>query len=484
VLINSEGKKMRLFFESNIIPHTRKILVIVLLGFLGVAVLVPSMLPGALANNIWSIRAIQGVFSEEAQGIPSPPPYHPHAEIWLDRQALRQLSASSAVEEQETLESTTEESSPSDDPFAGFADFGDIQSLDIEASYRYQQGEYYEAIEIWKSIGQKAALAEVASEAAAYGIDSLALEAYRAAYEIDPEAYALSFARALERNGEPGRAMEVLEGVRQSFPLSRTAPSWQVMIGDIYRDQSEWQEAKRIYQAVIDENPGAEDAWIGMGWLIYQRDGDVVKAVEQFDIAIAVDPQSGVGQAAIGSLFSQRGQYDIAAEWYRVAFDRNQESLSYGLSFASALWQDSQREQALSVYQNLVRRFPDAPNLHYQLARVYQGAGMEDAAVSAIETALAISEVPDLSHYILAREIYQETGQGAKIQALYDEADAAFQEVLAAFPGFPEPYLYLGRLNEAFNRPQLALDAYQAALDLDPDNAAALQALERLGEGE
>jgi len=479
VLISSENKKMRLFIETNIIPHIRKIILIGLLGFLGVAVLVPSMLPGALANNIWSIQAIQSIFSEENEVVPIPPPYHPHAEIWLDRQALRQMGSESG-----TIEPLPEETVPSDDPFEGFANFGDIQSLDVKASYLYQQGQYFEAIEIWQSIGQKAALAEAASEAASYGITSLAIQAYQAAFAIDPEAYALSYARSLHSSGQSERAIEVLNAALQAYPRSRSTDSWQVLIGDIYRAQTDWAEAERIYQEVLAENPGAGQAWIGMGWLAYQRDQDVVAAVEQFDTAIAVDPQSGAGQAAMGSLFTQRKQYDIAAEWYRVAYQQNRESPSFGLSYANALYNDGRTEQAIAEYQNLSARFPDYASAYYQLSWVYHQEGQPDQAVTAIETALSLTEGPDLSFILRANAIYQANQLMSKAQELYRSTETAFQEVIETFPDFPEPYLYIARFYEEFDQIESAITAYQQALAIDPENAVAAEALDRLQEGE
>lgn len=476
---------MRLFIKTNIIPHIRKIILIGLLGFLGVAVLVPSMLPGALANNIWSIQAIQSMFSEGNQAISSPPPYHPHAEIWLDRQALSQLGASAPVEEEVPLTPpTTEEPSPSDNLFGGFANFGDIQSLDVKASYLYQQGQYFEAIEIWQSIGQKAALAEAASEAASYGITSLALQAYQAAYAIDPEVYALSYARSLHSSGQSERAIEVLNAAIQAYPLSRSTDSWQVLIGDIYRSQSAWAAAERIYQEVLAENPGAGQAWIGMGWLIYQRDQDVVAAVEQFDIAIAVNPQSGTGQAAMGNLFTQRKQYDIAAEWYRVAYVQNRDNPSYGLSYANALYNDGRTEQAMAEYQNLATRFPDYASAYYQLAWVYHQSGQSEQAVTAIETALSLSEGPNLSFILRANAIYQSNQMTGKAQELYRSTETAFQEVIETYPDFPEPYLYIARFYEEFDQIKSAITAYQQALDIDPENAIAAEALEHLQEGD
>jgi tetratricopeptide (TPR) repeat protein len=221
-----------------------------------------------------------------------------------------------------------------------------------------------------------------------------------------------------------------------------------------------------------------------MGWLIYQRDQDVVTAVAQFDTAIAVDPQSGAGQAAMGSLFTQRKQYDIAAEWYRVAYQQNRDNPSYGLSYANALYSDGRTEQAIAEYQNLTARFPDYASAYYQLAWIYHQEGQSEQAITAIETALSLSEGPDLSFILRANTIYQSNQLTGKALDLYRSTETAFEEIIEAFPDFPEPYLNIARFYEEYNRNESAITAYRQTLAVDPENTLAAEALDRLQEGE
>jgi len=452
--------------------------------FLLVAVIVPSMLPGALANNIWSVQASKVIFNSEVdeKSVPLPPPYHPHASIWMSRQSLtpfedqNRLPVVEAAVPQETEE-------PSLDLWLeGLTNYSDIQALDVEAKNLYQQGQYAEAIEIWTSINQKAALSEAAAEASSYGITSLAIQAYQALYAIDPEAYTLSLAGALQNSGDSESAIDVLQAVLQAFPFSREKPRWLIRLGDICRAQNDWDKAEAAYQEVLSEDPAAVGAWIGLGWLDYQRDQDINETIMQFERAMAVDPKSGEGQAAMGNLFSQREEFEIAAEWYRVAYERDRDNLSYALSYAGALYSLGQTDQALAEYENLVTRFPDKANTFYHLAWVYHREGRSEEAVTAIETALSLIKIPNLSYYLRAKSIYEADNHTKKVQDLYQSAEENYQEGVRLFPDFPESHLIIANFYERFERIDQAITAYQAALALDPDNPMALAGLDRLEE--
>jgi tetratricopeptide (TPR) repeat protein len=63
-----------------------------------------------------------------------------------------------------------------------------------------------------------------------------------------------------------------------------------------------------------------------------------------------------------------------------------------------------------------------------------------------------------------------------------DTAAAAYREILTRVPALTSIYLRLGSLHEARSDPGAALSAYQRLIELEPDNAAARSAVDRLSK--
>ena len=468
--------------KTRILPKLKKVLPLIIAVFLAGAVFVPSMLPGALANNIWSIEAIKYVFDEDSpnQQLSRPPTHHPHGSIWVNRVDPLKPAVQAVPPQVEDVNEDDSGESSLDALVDGLTNYGEIQSLDVQAKGLFQQGQYAQAISIWQSIGQKAALAEAASEASSFGITSLAIQAYQALYALDPQRYALALSRAYETNDEDAQALAVLQDALQAYPGASQRESWQIKQGDLYRATADWTQADATYQAILDENPLASGAWIGLGWLAYQRDQDLPQAISNLETAIAIAPQSGNGYLAMANLRSQAGQKDLAVEWYRQALERERDKPNYHLAYAKALQADGQTAAALAEYQSMVTRFPNYASGYYHQAWAYHLAGQPQQAINAIETALAVNPIPNIAYYTRADRIYQSNQLPQKSQDLFKAGEKAFQEIIDSFPDFPESYLQMASFYEAFSQTDQALEAYQTALTLDPDNQSAQQGLERL----
>ncbi len=448
-------------------PHNQRVLYGLVLAALLIVTLIPSMLPGALANNLWSIRAIKRIFSDQHTSwqLPPSPPYHPHGDIWIRRFALEQahlqrdMTADGDFEDKVTVASANRW-------VDSITNYRELQSLDVRAEYFYQGGAYLEAIKTWKSIGNVSALEEVASEATAYGITTLATLAYQAAYEIDSLRYALPLARTLQDNGEDDRAITLLESAVQKYPFATQREKWMSQISLIYRSQTAWDQAELTYQCLLIENPTSLDGWIGLGWLSYERDQAPEEALAHFEKAIAFKPQSADGYAAMGSLYASQGHYQLSSDWYRQALARDRANPNFRLSYADAMESAGLIEQAIAAYQALITQFPSFDPAYVRLARVYLDSGQPDQAIMAIETALALTDVPQRAYYVRAAQIFKDNHLSTKAQEVYYSGELAFESIIERYPIFPEPYVQLASFYEDFDQIDQAITAIETALDL------------------
>ena len=474
---------LKTILPERLAAHLKKGLFILLIVGITVMATIPAMLPGALANNIWSLRTLRWAFSEEDSPVPpgQPPPHHPHAALWLSRMALsegtRPAVALPAEDDDAVLGQPAQTGG-----LGTVAGFGQMQEQDVRAQALYQAGQVEQALEIWASIGQRAALQRVAAEAGAFGIGSLAVQAYQALYQLDAQAFASPLARALRSEGHSDQAVDLLTGAIQTYPRSRSLPGWWALVGDIHRANGRWDAADMAYTQAQVADLAYQDAWIGLGWLAYQRDQDGAKASEIFQTAITLKPRDPSGYRAMASLKAQQGQDQAAIEWYQQAAQRAPTNPSYALDLANAHWDAGQAAEALAAYQRLVAQFPTYAPGYDRLAAAYQQQGQGEQALATVETLLGLMTAPNAAYYRRAIQLFEDHGQPGRAQDVFQAAVASYIEVIDLYPGFPEPHLQLAAFYEAFGQTEAAVESYQSALVVDPANPTASAALARLAE--
>jgi len=120
-----------------------------------------------------------------------------------------------------------------------------------------------------------------------------------------------------------------------------------------------------------------------------------------------------------------------------------------------ALDATGQPEPAVQTYRQAVRLVPDFSEAYEAMAHSY-----------------AALDRPD--HVAYAK------GMVAYCQKDYEVAAAKLEQATAALPDFAPAFVGLGLIYEAMERPEAALPAIERALELDPGDYAALQALGRI----
>ncbi|MBW6473088.1 MAG: tetratricopeptide repeat protein [Anaerolineaceae bacterium] len=274
------------------------------------------------------------------------------------------------------------------------------------------------------------------------GNHELAVLAYRAAFEVDPVAYTLGYSSALRRVEQSPKAEAILIDSLETHLSADQRTTWWRALGDLYRNQGDWQNAEIAYRAALREDSTDQAAWVRLGWLIYDESGEAEAAMEYFNEAIRVEPESGMGYYAVGRLLVREEQPEQALGWYQKASENEPQSLNNLLVYANLLRDTGQFELAFIEYEKAIKGWPDSWYPYYHVSWAYLLNGQPDQAFHAIEKTIELN--PDnVGTHLRAGEIY-----------------------------------------EAFGEVDLALAAYQAVLDINANNTAALRAIERLSGGD
>ena len=385
------------------------------------------MSPGgrALLINSWSVQYSRQMLNptKKQSTLIDPPAGHARAAFWLASAALQ--SGNPALAEKLITTQAAQ---------------GDLLSMHVMSDALIAQGDFTEAVSTWQKVGDAASLLRVATQAEQVGRLEDAHLAYQTAWRLDPESCTLPLVNFLLTNERNYSSAEnVLQQSMTALPNSRNWPVWSNHLGDVLRSQKHWGEAIKIYEGTLVHSPDYWVAHIGIGWAMYERGDDLQAVMSEFQKAINAPRSQGNGQLAIAQILTREKQFEEADTWFAQALALNPSYRWWYVARGNAARQAGNLRLALTVYQEVLARFPDFAPAYYEISYAYQLNEQPSKAITAIEQALSFMVPSNADYYARAGGIYE----------------------------------WAGDINQA-------LYAYRQALLIDTQNSIALQGVKRL----
>lgn len=160
---------------------------------------------------------------------------------------------------------------------------------------------------------------------------------------------------------------------------------------------------------------------------ILKNRGDVNKAVEYMESAVALDPESVFLKGELVNLYLQRKEND----------------------------------KALAVVEEVLRKDPENIGALILFGRIKHSLRKVDDARKAYEKIIA--ESPKQQNiYLLLGSLYVEEGE-------FDKAVSVFEKLIKNFPDYYLGYFYLGKINAQKGNPAEAEKNYRKAIELKPN---------------
>jgi tetratricopeptide (TPR) repeat protein len=195
-------------------------------------------------------------------------------------------------------------------------------------------------------------------------------------------------------------------------------------------------------------------------------------ARREFEEAVAVNPQSAPAYSYLGSLFEKEKQPELAVEMFERALARNPDDVvtlhNLGLHYLN----HDKIDEALARFARVLELAPEHAGAHNNLAYIYGLQGKLDRMEA--EAKLAIHYHPEgaQARYNLA-SLYLNTGR-------VEEAIAQYQAITRMAPReASNAHNQLGVICAQRNDLPQAIDHWQKALAIDPNNADASTNLQR-----
>lgn len=226
-----------------------------------------------------------------------------------------------------------------------------------------------------------------------------------------------------------------------------------VKLGDLYRQQQQWEKAKTCYEQAIAIDPELVQAHFNLAqvWDRLQKKG---KAADHLNLAFKLQPDLATPKQhyRLGKTLEEQNKPGRAIASYRRAIKLKPNFLAAYQALAAIMIDDHRPEDAIQLYRQGIQQNPRNPQFHLALGQTFASVGKWQQAIKKYQTTAEIA--PNLAvvyyHWGLAAEQIKHLGKAAEL----------YQQAIALQADYPEAYYQLASLFEQQQKWQAALDIY------------------------
>lgn len=200
--------------------------------------------------------------------------------------------------------------------------------------------------------------------------------------------------------------------------------------------------------------------------------GNLAAAIEQYKQLREDYPQENWIRSALAQLYFRDAQYTQAVEEYESAIAMEPENWALQDDEVEALVAAGQLREAIERLQVLLEEQGPLPDLHVRLGDLFGKAGDDAAAVKHYQAALELSPT-----YM---EAMVKLGTQHLITARWDEAAEAFHRASMVNENALASYIGLGVAQEAAGNREAALNSFDLAGAVEPNSTLLLAEVARL----
>ncbi|MCK9281160.1 MAG: tetratricopeptide repeat protein [Melioribacteraceae bacterium] len=237
----------------------------------------------------------------------------------------------------------------------------------------------------------------------------------------------------------------------------------------LYINQKQYDKAKESLLKEVEKNPSSDEGYYLLGFL-YGEEGSIMKMLEMYDKSLSISKKYA------------QGIIDSKKYYWATGFNRG---VSYFNSATKASTPDSQTvffDKAVRQFDGAIACQPDSAATYINLAYAYLNMQKPDSAVAPLETSLKKGKTPDV--YTMLGELYMNKGNKLMVDykasqnvtdstdalKLFDKSVTLLEEGRKNFPDDSEILLRLSNAYIAANKLDVAMDAFKAGIDKDPEN--------------
>jgi tetratricopeptide (TPR) repeat protein/4-amino-4-deoxy-L-arabinose transferase-like glycosyltransferase len=264
-------------------------------------------------------------------------------------------------------------------------------------------------------------------------------------------------------------------------------------LGGLYTRQERWDEARVLFARGHQLDPGNARFMYNLG-VLSEKTGDPAGARRLYQNALDADPHFVPAMSALAGVLETQGAMREAGKLYREVYEifSGRQGLGPGdirvgfeeqagpqlLDVVLALARMSRRggiwASALRYYREALELDPDARQAHYRVGYALLMMGRYEEALA--ELLVELERFPDdISTRYAVALCYEATG--SNVPAIRE-----LREVLRRDPEHDRAWQKIGTIYAKSDSFDEAIDAFQKALEINPDNRTAQAHLEKARE--
>ena len=309
----------------------------------------------------------------------------------------------------------------------------------------------------------------------------------------------MSFQQAIKRNSgnymahyrmgeallKEGDNHGALKYFNNALALNKENAAIETRMGDAYEKQGNQSAAIAYYRRASQHNPGFMPAYLGLS-NIWDGRGDGELAMSELKSALNINPNYGPARNQLGRLALMVDKPEQSVQYYQESLKANSQDaealngLSQALTVmaqktatnAQVMGSDSTIVNAEQAIEQALQLNPNDLRLHLAHMRISQLAGKPAATDAELERLVANPPRNE------AEEMIQ--GEAFLTLGRYDEADKVFNSLMEKSNRDPDKLLIIGDTLKSNGDLLRARDAYQAVLNVEPNNLKATRGIQRI----
>ena len=224
-----------------------------------------------------------------------------------------------------------------------------------------------------------------------------------------------------------------------------------------------WKNGITLWSYVIEKEPGRVPmAHINRG-VVSMDKGDMEKAGDDFDRAIAINPLAYKAHNNRGLVFLAMKQYDKAMEAFREALDINPSYVDAYFNRGLAFTASGRPNEAIEDFNKAIALRPSDGDAYYRRGLVFLGTEEYDKAIEDFNRAIALNS----AYYLVYTNLGVAYGKTGRV----DEALQALSKSISLKPDNPSAYNNRAFTYYRMGRHEEALKDLDTLIQLDQNDA-------------
>jgi predicted Zn-dependent protease len=149
-----------------------------------------------------------------------------------------------------------------------------------------------------------------------------------------------------------------------------------------------WDQAIEAYREILEKDPKVPDIRYRIASILLDREwsaASVAEATKELEAELKANPNNASAEFVLGEIARREGAWDTAIRRFSRAGELDAGFLEAQLALGMSLNAAGRYAEAVAPLERYVKRAPEDPAGHYQLAMSYSRTGNQAAAERAME---------------------------------------------------------------------------------------------------